>query len=303
MNLISLLSQILGEYQQFNNGEHYFNCPFCHNHKRRFAVNININKWHCWHCGARGGSIITLFKKLDVSKSQLKELRELLSDEQIRNYIEPTDTNTNLYLPPEYKPLWTSSNNMVYRRAISYLTARGITSYDIVRYQMGYATEGPYANRVIIPSFDRDNKLNYYIARSLYDGGMKYKNPPVSKNVVMLENQINWKEPIILCEGIFDAIAIRRNAIPLLGKFIPKKLLKAMVKHKVVDVSVVLDTDAMTEAMEIERNLSLYGMNTKLVTLDKKDPSELGFDNVWSCIDAGQSTTFKDYIQGRLQII
>ena len=31
----------------------------------------------------------------------------------------------------------------------------------------------------------------------------KYKNP-ISKNVIMFENQINWNEPITLVEGVFD---------------------------------------------------------------------------------------------------
>jgi len=88
MNLISLLSQILGDYKEFGKGEVYFTCPFCHNHKRKFAVNVLKNAFHCWHCGAKGRSLITLFKRLDVSPSQLKELRSLLSDDQINNYIE-----------------------------------------------------------------------------------------------------------------------------------------------------------------------------------------------------------------------
>jgi DNA primase len=166
---------------------------------------------------------------------------------------------------------------------------------------MGYTTEGPYANRIIIPSYDLNNKLNYFIARSFFDDGMKYKNPPVSKNVIMFENQINWTQPIVLCEGAFDAIAIRRNAIPLLGKFIPRKLLKAMIKNQVKEVYVTLDNDALSAAMEIERTLTNNGMNVKLVNLDKKDPSELGFTETWKCIESGQPTTFKNYINERLQ--
>ena len=54
----------------------------------------------------------------------------------------------------------------------------------------------------------------------------KYKNPPMSKDTVGFELFINWNEPIVLCEGVFDAIAIRNNAIPLLGKFLSKTLLK-----------------------------------------------------------------------------
>ena len=216
MNLISLLSQILGDYKEFGKGEVYFTCPFCHNHKRKFAVNVLKNAFHCWHCGAKGRSLITLFKKLDVSPSQLKELRSLLSDDQIKNYIEE-ETNTDLYLPPGFKPLWIPSKSIHYINAIKYLKNRGITGYDIIRYQMGYTMDGPYASRIIIPSYDSNNKLNYFLARSFYESGLKYKNPPVSKNVIVFENQINWKMPLVLCEGVFDAIAIRRNAVPLLG--------------------------------------------------------------------------------------
>jgi DNA primase len=302
MNLISLLSQILGDYKQFGNGEHYFQCPFCHNHKKKFAINTVKTVFHCWHCGAKGRSLITLFKRLDVSPSQLKELRTLLPDEQIRNYVEE-ETTTDLHLPPGYKPLWVSSKNIHYLNALKYLKNRGIAGYDIIRYQMGYAMDGPYANRIIVPSYDANNKLNYFIARSFYDSGIKYKNPPVSKNVVMFENQINWKMPLVLCEGVFDAVAIRRNAIPILGKFVPKKLLKTMIKHQVKDVYVALDEDALTEAREIENSLSNYGMNVKLVNLDKKDPSELGFKDTWECINQAERSTFKDYIGGRLQNI
>lgn len=296
------MSQILGDYKEHGKGEVYFTCPFCHNHKKKFAVNVNKNAFHCWHCGAKGRSLITLFKRLDVSPSQLKELRSLLSDEQIRNYVEE-DASTELHLPPGYKPLWIPDKNIHYLNAIKYLKNRGITGYDIIRYQMGYTMVGEYSGRIIVPSFDTDNKLKYFLARSFYESGMKYKNPPVSKNVIVFENQINWEMPLVLCEGVFDAIAIRRNAVPLLGKFVPKKLLKAMIKNQVKEVYVALDDDAITEAREMEQKLATHGMTVKLVNLDKKDPSELGFKDTWECIEKAESSTFKDYIGGRLQNI
>jgi hypothetical protein len=303
MNLISLLSQILGDYKEFGKGEHYFACPFCHHAKRKFAVNINKNVFHCWHCGAKGRSLITLFKRLDVSPQQLKELRSLLSEDQLRNYTEDITDVVTLHLPYEYRPMWIPTKNIHYLNALKYLKNRGITNYDIIRYQMGYTMDGPYTGRIIVPSYDINNKLNYFVARSFYESGLKYKNPPVSKNVIVFENQVNWKLPIVLVEGVFDAIAVRRNAIPLLGKFVPKKLLKTMIQKKVKDVYVALDEDAINDAREIEHSLSLYGMNVKLVNLNKKDPSELGFTNTWECINNAERSTFKDYIGGRLQYI
>ena len=99
---------------------------------------------------------------------------------------------------------------------------RGIRPADIVKYNIGYCEGGEYSNRIIIPSYDSEGVLNYFVSRAIYDGPMKYKNPKVSKDVIGFDLFINWKEPIVLCEGVFDAITIRRNAIPLFGKTIQK---------------------------------------------------------------------------------
>lgn len=302
MNLTSLLSQILGDYKQHGNGECYFLCPFCHHRNHKFAVNVTKNMFHCWHCSAKGRNLITLFKRLDVSPAQMKELRALVSDEQLRNYKD-IDSNTKLYLPPGFTPLWTPNNTLGYRYAKAYLDARNISQYDIIRYQMGYTMEGLYAQRVIIPSYDNTNTLNYFIARSFFENKLKYMNPPVSKNVVMFENQINWKVPVVLVEGAFDAITVRRNAIPLNGKHLPKKVLKAIIQHQVKDIYVALDDDARIAAMELERTLSTHNINVKLVELNGKDPSEIGFTDTWARIEQGHSTSLKNYISERLSTI
>ena len=46
--------------------------------------------------------------------------------------------------------------------------------------------------------------------------------------------------PIILCEGLFDALAIKRNAIPLLGKNIQNNLMKKIVTSVVDKIYIAL---------------------------------------------------------------
>ena len=48
--------------------------------------------------------------------------------------------------------------------------------------------------------------------------------PKVSKDIIGFNLFINWNEPIVIVEGAFDAIAVKRNAIPLFGKVILDKL-------------------------------------------------------------------------------
>jgi DNA primase len=301
MNLISLLSQILGDYKEMGKGEHYFSCPFCHHHKKKFAVNIVKNKWKCWVCGSRGNHLIGLFKKLDVSPAQIKELKKCLNEDDIKSYINTSDEVVELHLPYEFKPLWKPTDSFEYKHAISYLKKRSISGYDIIRYRMGYCESGQYGGRIIVPSYGVDGKLNYFIARAYHDTNMKYKNPPVSKNVVVFEEQISWNEPIVLVEGVFDAISVRRNAIPMLGKFLPKKLEVKLLENQVKDVYILLDDDARTEALQLEQKLTSYGMNVSHVSVSGGDAGELGFQKTWEFINNAKQSTFKDFIQSRLQ--
>jgi len=299
-DIITFLSNKLGRYKAHSNNEYYFSCPFCHHPNAKFAVNSAKDKWHCWHCGARGKSIFNLVRVLDLSKQEINELREILGNSpKLKVYKENTDI-AHLRLPHEYIPLWKEHNTIEYKHAMHYLTKRNIELTDIVRYKIGYCETGPYAHRIIIPSYDVHNNLNYFVGRSYFSDGMKYKNPYVSKNVIALENQINWNLPIVLCEGMFDAIAIRQNAIPMLGKHIPKKLELALIQNNVKQVYILLDSDANSDAVILENKLSEHGIHASRIVLDTGDAGELGFHKVWEYFKEPQTATFKDILKNRI---
>ena len=303
MNLTSLLVELLGDYTLFGKGEHYFSCPFCNHHNRKLAVNLTNRLWHCWHCGKKG-HIIFLFKRLGASPKKMKEVRDILAEDGTDYYERKVDSESPLHLPDEFKPLWKPVNTYEYKNAISYIKKRGITGYDIIRYGMGYCDAGEYSGRIIVPSYDEDGALNYFIARSYFqDEIMKYKNPKVSKNIVMFEEQINWNLPVTLCEGVFDAIAVRRNAIPLLGKFLPKRVELRLIEHEVKTVYVLLDDDARTDALKLEQKLKSLGIDTHQVSITGGDPADLGFEKTWSYINEAKPTSFRDFLKNRLQTI
>ena len=122
----------------------------------------------------------------------------------------------------------------------------------------------------------------------------------MSKDTVCFEMFINWNEPIILVEGVFDAIAIRRNAIPLLGKFPSKTLVMRLVEKNVKQIYVALDEDARQDAIKLSKFLMDYGISTYLLNMKDKDPSELGFTKFWELLNSTQQSTFSDIIKGRL---
>ena len=114
-----------------------------------------------------------------------------------------------------------------------------------------------------MPSYTSDGKLNYFIARTIYDNeSIKYKNPPISKNIIAFESCINWKMPVVLCEGVFDAIAIKRNAVPILGKNLSQTLTNKILMEK-PSIKIVLDKDALADAIKAYTYLTNNGIDCK----------------------------------------
>ena len=299
--LVTLLEKVLYKSYQMKNGEHAFHCPFCNHHKKKLQVNIETQKWHCWVCNTGGHKIGILLRKINTPKQIISEVLKILGDYKGVSKEKDEKTEYDVSLPQCYKPLWKKSDDPLYKNAIHYLKQRGITEIDILRYSIGYCTSNGYSNRIIIPSYDADGKLNYFMARDMFPNSkFKYKNPPMSKDTVGFELFINWNEPIVLCEGIFDAIAIRNNAIPLFGKFPSKTLVKRLVEKKVEKIYIALDEDARKDAIKLSKFLMDYGIETYLLNMKDKDPSELGFTKFWEMVKETKQSKFSDIIKGRL---
>ncbi len=134
-----------------------------------------------------------------------------------------------------------------------------------------------------------NGSLNYFTARNFdKNSPIKYKNPDVTRDIIGLEHFINWNVPIILCEGMFDAIAIKRNSIPLLGKTIQKSLMKKLINSTVQKIYIALDKDAIKQALTFCEELLNEGKEVYLVELQDKDPSEMGFENFTKLIQTTQ---------------
>jgi len=282
--VVSTLSNALGSYSNLRGNELAFYCPFCNHHKQKLQVNTETQKWHCWTCNSGGKKLTSLLKRLDVDRKTISIIREIYGDSHYNSQNEDEGTKVYIQLPKEFISLNEEPKgfNPEYKHAIHYLNERGITQKEIVKYNIGYCKDGLYNRRIIIPSYNCDGQLNYFVSRSYYpEEKMKYKNPPISKNVICLESQVNWNEPIILCEGVFDAITIKRNAIPLLGKFPSKLLVEKIFMSGVSDIIISLDNDAINEALKAAEYFRKQGINVKMMYMKDKDASEIGYDKFY----------------------
>ena len=299
--LTSLLEKVLGSNYQMKNGESAFHCPFCNHHKKKLQVNLDTQTRPWWVCNQGGHKISILLRKNNASREIIKEALKLLDEYVSYSKDKKEVTQYQVSLPQFYKPLWKKSADPLYKNALSYLRSRGIGPREILRYSIGYCDGGDYRNRIIVPSYDFEGKLNYFMARDMFPNSkFKYKNPPMSKDTVGFELFINWNEPIVLCEGAFDAISIRRNVIPLFGKFLSKTLVKRLVEKKVKTIYVALDEDAKQDAIKLSKFLMDYGIKTYLLDMKDKDPSELGFKRFWKITKNIKQSKFSDIIKGRL---
>ncbi len=177
---------------------------------------------------------------------------------------------------------------------------RGITDSDILKYDIGYCDSGLYSNRIIIPSYDSDGTLNFFVGRDFYSSKMKYRNCTTSKDIIGFDLFINWDEPIILCEGVFDAMAFKRNAIPLFGKTVMTNLKKKIIESRVKTIYLALDNDAVMDAVKISDEFIANGIEVKMMKFDEKDPSETGFSNLLYLINRTKETKFSDLMRIRL---
>jgi len=307
--LLVLVESVLGKGQATSKGNYAFKCPFCAHHKNKLEVSLRTtakkeNFWHCWVCDTKGKSIRTLFKQAKATPDRFQDLNLLIQPSNIEDIV----SNEALALPAEYIAL-----NGIYldkiaqieaKHALRFLTKRNVTKDDILKYNIGFCKEGSYGGRIIIPSYDANGILNYFVARAYKESDRKYKNPPVaSKEVIGLELYINWDAPIILCEGMFDAITIKRNVIPLLGKVLHNKLMEKLVKSSVDRIYIALDNDAKKDALKHAEKLMSYGKEVYMVELEGKDANEIGFEAFLNTLEHTEPLTFQSLLEKKLQNI
>ena len=302
--LVTLIDSVLGKGKSTSRGNYAYHCPFCKHHKPKMEVNFTENKkghnpWHCWVCNTRGKTIPGLLKKMEAY-DKIDEAKKLIPQ---GSFVEEIVVKNDLFLPKEYIPFIDKPTSLMARHALAYLKNRGVTIEDMIKYHMGYCESGEYKNMVIIPSYDSNGNLNYFTSRSFEkDPYRKYKNPSVSRDVVPFEMFINWNSPLVLCEGPFDAIAIKRNAIPLLGKNIQTNLMKKIVSSKVEKIYIALDSDAIKSSLRFCETFMNEGKEVHLLEMDDKDPSDLGFKRFTKLIQKSTPLTLSGLLARKLAL-
>ena len=273
-----ILNEVLGYFKE-SGQELLFKCPSCGHHKRKLSVNLDKNAFKCWICDYRGRNLRRLVRRYG-SYVQLSKWDKITNRFDLANFADlfmdqpDREEEIKVELPQEFRTLTSKDRPLISNPAFRYLRERGLTRDDILKWKIGYCFDGQYRNRIIVPSFNDDGDVNYFIARSYSGDSYKYKNPRASKNIVFNELFIDWDRDLVLVEGVFDAI-VAGNAIPILGSTLrsDSRLIQKIVYND-TPVYIALDPDAAQKERKIIQTLLRYDI--ELYKIDVSGYEDVG---------------------------
>lgn len=286
--LVELLTDVLGEPKQHyeSKGQISFDCPVCAEEKGlesgdgkgNLEINYIRHVYKCWACGETHGTHGPLGKLFDgYATKQQKKVYNLIKPEELQLQDKK---RVRLRLPEGFTTFKDSNPRFIpHIEAYKYLQSRGINDEMIEKYSIGYTVQGEFAYRVIIPSFDKDGILNYFVGRAWVNKKMKYKNPAsVPKDeIIFNEKLIDWDKDIFLVEGAFDSFFLS-NPLVMLGKKMSKLIFETLYSRANANIIICVDGDAWDDGLKMYHELNggrLYN-KIKIVKLPKdKDVCDL----------------------------
>lgn len=272
---LAALRRVLGREAFSKGDEHVFFCPKCRHRKPKLSVNLVTDRANCWVCHFAGRTLAPLL----ALKSGNPDLIEYLNErEPVGEKVVSYDP---VVMPRGYVSLANPGLGPYHRRAIEFLASRGVERDDIVRMKLGYVEDGEYRDRIVFPSFDAQGNLNFVTARGMYDWVYpRYKTGNNSKDIVFNEYLIDWREPVVLTEGPFDALVAGENAIPLQGTIVSRgSVLLRKIIGAGVPVYFAFDSDAMDVQLEAIEMFMAYGIECLVIDLGgRKDVGEMTRD-------------------------
>lgn len=306
--LLGLVESVLGKGDVRSKGNYAFYCPKCKHKSPKLEVNLitntkKQNRWACWTCTSfKGTTLKSLFNALKVDSSKYEELNKILGTTYKQDKVK---VDIQVELPTEFTPFINlKKTDIISRHALKYLLKdRGVSFGDIIKHNLGFCETGRYKNKIIIPSYSKDGKLDYFVARSFEEDPFQKMDAPQSdKNIIGFESVINFDLPIIIVEGPMDALSAKRNAIPLFGKSVSEKLRKKLVLNKIKSIYLALDEDALKNTIKLAEELINLGKKVYVVRLNGKDPSALGFEKFTKLIQKSQPFTYGDLLKLKMSI-
>lgn len=226
-----------------------YDCPQCKASgmgygKKNLEIDWTKGAYHCWSCNMSGG----LYKLVNVYGYREYAVW-FKKDEELQQEIA-----INILELPK------TISAAQHANALEYLTRRKISLNQIKQFNIRYCYEGQYNKHIIFPSYNSLNQLTYFVAHDFVN--KKYKERKGNNHICFFENMIDKKLPIVLTEGVYDALSVP-NSIPLLGLKITNELLDFIANQKIIiaiDDEVFTSTSAtiIKQLSKVTQNITIF---------------------------------------------
>lgn len=260
----------------------------------------------CYNCGW-GGNAVTFVRDLHkLSWSEAFDIvnfytefsplpKDVFEEVFDRIFLEGKDVEGErkyIPLPSDFKLLADTSSVMA-EPIRKYAKKRLLTDKQIALHGVGFCPEGEVTlpnksivrinNRLIIQTFNEQDKPIYWMGRALKEGVKpKTFNPVGGKHTInktdVIFNLNNAKKTgvAVINEGVFDATTVGQSGVALFGKTMSVKQLLLLIKADLEAVYIMLDPDALSSALKIAELVSQHIPNTYFCALKGGDPNEVG---------------------------
>ena len=271
---LKFYESIFGRGRISGNGLNFdVRCPICaptDPTKKKLAIRTTDDANHCWTCGWKARSLAPLLRKYGTQE-HLNAYRELTGQGGRSDLVTAeVEKVQKIELPKDFRLLTLASEmDPDVKAAWRYVYSRGLTDRDAWYFKFGVSDEQRWKRRVIMPSFDSNGELNYFVARAVdKDKKPKYDNPDVDKNpVVFNEINLDWNKRLVLCEGPFDMVKCPENSTALLGSDLDERheVFNKILLHG-TPVALALDGDMwQKKTPRIVKKLQEYNIDVVVV--------------------------------------
>lgn len=270
---LKLIQSCLGKFKISNDSNNAnVVCPVCLKDKKivtakkKLSINLEKGIYHCWVCESKGSNIGRLCLKNGSNKEASQKLYKIFKKNNEKEKIEEEIIKQPL-LPEDFKLVYNLKKSKKYKKHYEYLEKRGFSKSKMKKFRIGVSNSYPFVNRVIFPSFDLKQNLNYFISRSIDPNeSMRYRNfNGKRKDLIFRHVDIDFSKHLILTEGVFDLVNCPQNSTCILGSWISEEylLFKEIVKNR-TPVTLCFDPDAKQKTYKIAKKLYEYCVDVKI---------------------------------------
>ena len=271
-------------------------CPFCTDDpSEHLSVSLRGEGYNCWRDDSHKGrnSAYLVRALLRVSTAEANTIvygygGNILPDEDFVTTVkrllkvEDVKRKTSLEIPSDWRPLSKPTKSIAQTLIYSYLKSRNYSQHDIeamaTRYDLHYATQGPWARRVIFPIRDHYGRIVNFTGRAISKRAIiRYKTTSrdtaaadMSECLFDYYNLTRTRgKALIVCEGPFDAFRLTWIGEPF-GIFATCVFTQ--------NVSEVQADKLIRLASNFERSFVLFDKGAELHAI--KAQFRLGFDRI-----------------------